>query len=209
MAKKLINYYLTPVSPWTYLGAARFRKIAEAADADVNVHLVDYGTIFPQTGGLPLPKRAPERLAYRMADLKRFRDFLGIPLVAEPQYFPSKTRLSTYAIMAVIEHAGHYAGLHAAEAVLAGLWAEDKDMDSPQDLTTQLDSVTAETGMSAAEILTFAEENSAQYDAKITADTQQALAENVFGAPSYVVDGEVFWGQDRLDLLAWRLGIEK
>ena len=43
------------------------------------------------------------------------------------------------------------------------------------------------------------------YDQKIASDTDQALADGVFGAPSYVMNGEVFWGQDRLDLLSWRL----
>ena len=202
MSTKTIDYYLTPVSPWTYLGAERFRKIAEDAGCDVRVHLVDYGTIFPQSGGLPLPKRAPQRLAYRMSELKRFRDFLNIPLVPEPNFFPSKTRASTYAIMATIELNGHHTGLIASEAILAGLWAENLDMDDHDQITNQLNNA----GLDASAIMAYAAENIEKFDQKITDDTEKALANNVFGAPSYVVDGEVFWGQDRLDLLAWRLG---
>ena len=186
-----------------YLGAERFRKIAEKAGCTVRVHLVDYGAIFPKTGGLPLPKRAPERLAYRMADLKRFRDFLNIPLIPEPQFFPSKTRASTYAIMATIEKHGDHAGLIASEAILAGLWSEDLDMDDHAQIISQLNKMELDGATLHEHGLGKAED----YDAKISSDTEKALADNVFGAPSYVIDGEVFWGQDRLDLLAWRLGV--
>lgn len=203
MSSKHIDYYLTPVSPWTYLGAERFRKIAEKVGCEVRVHLVDYGAIFPKTGGLPLPKRAPERLAYRMADLKRFRDFLNIPLIPEPQFFPSKTRASTYAIMATIEKHGDHAGLIASEAILAGLWSEDLDMDDHAQIISQLNKME----LDGATLLEHGLEKAEDYDAKISSDTEKALADNVFGAPSYVIDGEVFWGQDRLDLLAWRLGV--
>lgn len=202
-----INYYLTPISPWAYLGAARFRHIVDSSKADVTIHVVDYGTIFPQSGGLPLPKRAPQRLAYRMAELRRFRDYLGLPLVLEPANFPSQTRLGAHAIMAAIDLGGSYAGLHASEAVMAGLWAEDNNMDDHEDVQNALNRAQDVIGHSGKAILDHAQNHADTYNEKITADTEKALAENVFGAPSYVVDGEVFWGQDRLDLLAWRLGV--
>ena len=203
MTTQVIDYYLTPVSPWTYLGAERFRKIAEKANCDVRVHLVDYGAIFPKTGGLPLPKRAPERLAYRLQDLKRFRDYLNIPLIPEPQFFPSKTRTSTYAIMAAIELHDDHTGLIASEAVLAGLWAHNMDMDDHDQIISQLNAA----GLDGEALLKHGLEQAEPYDSKISTDTEKALENNVFGAPSYVVDGEVFWGQDRVDLLAWRLGV--
>ena len=207
MSNPHINYYFTPISPWAYLGAARFREILDAKKADVTIHLVDYGTIFPQSGGLPLPKRAPQRLAYRMAELKRFRDFLGIPLVLEPTHFPSQSRLGTYASMAAIDLGGSHAGLHASEAIMAGLWTKNMNMDSQEDVQNVLDQVQDTTGLSGRVILDHAQNMTDAYDEKIKTDTEKALSENIFGAPSYVLDGEVFWGQDRLDLLAWRLGL--
>ena len=196
-----INYYLTPVSPWAYLGAKRFRQIAETHGARVHLKVVDYGTIFPKTGGLPLPKRSPERQAYRMMDLKRFRDFLNIPLVLEPEFFPSKTRLTAYSIIATAERLGDHQAMLAAEAVLSGLWAENLDMDAQENVITMLNKA----GLDGAGLVDHALAHQAEYDAKIATDTDQALADGVFGAPSYVVDGEVFWGQDRLELLNWRL----
>jgi len=196
-----IDYYLTPVSPWTYLGARRFRHIAEKHNAHVRLHVVDYGVIFPKTGGLPLPKRAPARQAYRLNELARFRDFLNIPLVVEPACFPSRTRLTAYTILAAVDLGGAGDGLIASEAVLQGLWAEEKDMDDPDAVTQTLNAA----GLNGAKLVEMASSDSTHFDSLIAKDTEKALEQGVFGAPSYVFDGEVFWGQDRLDLLSWRL----
>ena len=61
-----IDYYLAPQSPWTYLGHARFVRIARAAGATDQCLPVDLGKVFPVSGGLPLAKRAPQRQAYRL-----------------------------------------------------------------------------------------------------------------------------------------------
>src|ERR1700754_949090 len=83
-----IDYYMTLNSPWTYLGSALLAEIARRHDATVNVKPCKFGPIFEQTGGLPLPKRSPQRRAYRMMDLKRWREVRDIPLTLEPKYFP-------------------------------------------------------------------------------------------------------------------------
>lgn len=193
-----IDYYLTPISPWSYLGSARFRALVEKHQAKVDVMVVDYGTIFPQTGGLPLPKRAPARLAYRMQELKRWRDHLGLPLTEEPAHFPSTTKLTAHCVTAA---AADGDGLTASEAVLAGLWASNLNMDDPAAVTGVLDAA----GLDGAKLVARAEAEADALNAMIADATEKALAANVFGAPSYVINGEVFWGQDRLDLLAWRL----
>ena len=85
---KTIDYYFAPQSPWTYLGHARFAAMAATAHASVRVLPADFGRIFAATGGLPLPKRAPQRQAYRLVELARFRDWLKLPMNLEPRYFP-------------------------------------------------------------------------------------------------------------------------
>ena len=202
MSAKTIYYYLTPVSPWAYLGAKRFRQIAETHGASVNVRVVDYGTIFPQTGGLPLPKRSPERRAYRLMDLKRFREYLDVPLVLEPEFFPSQTRLSAHTIVAAVETEGHETALIASESLLSGLWADNHNMDDPDVIISTLN----QAGLDGKALVEYAETHAETLSNRITSDTELALADGIFGAPSYVYKGEVFWGQDRLDLLAWRLG---
>ena len=84
-----IDYYFTPQSPWTYLGHQRFADMARAAGASIKVLPVDLGgKVFPVSGGLPLAKRAPQRQAYRLVELKRFSEHLGLPLNLHPKYFP-------------------------------------------------------------------------------------------------------------------------
>jgi 2-hydroxychromene-2-carboxylate isomerase len=83
-----VDYYMTLTSPWTYLGSALFAEIARQNDATVNIKPCKFGPIFEQTGGLPLPKRSPQRRAYRMMELKRWREVRGIPVTIEPRHFP-------------------------------------------------------------------------------------------------------------------------
>ena len=84
-----VDYYFAPNSPWTYLGHERFAQIARAAGAGINVLPVDLGgKVFPVSGGLPLAKRAPQRQAYRLLELKRFSEYLNAPIVLQPKFFP-------------------------------------------------------------------------------------------------------------------------
>ena len=75
-----IDYYLSLASPWSYLGHQRLINIANSYDYRINVHAVDLSVILPATGGIPLPKRSQQRKDYRMQELKRWRDYLKLPL---------------------------------------------------------------------------------------------------------------------------------
>src|SRR6202171_3170711 len=85
---KLVDYYFTPVSPYTYLGHERFLEIAARHGATIAVKPVDYGRIFPVSGGLPLKQRAPQRQAYRLIELERWSKHLGKPFNVKPKFFP-------------------------------------------------------------------------------------------------------------------------
>ena len=192
-----IDYYFSTSSPWTYLGSGRFLEIARKVGATVNVRPVNYGIIFPQSGGLPLPKRSPQRQAYRMMELKRWRDYLGIPIVLEPSCFPLQAPLAAQTIIAARE-AGQDA-LTLSDAILTGLWRDDRDLDDP----TVVAAIADEAGFDGHALVNAAPGYADLY----AADSEAALAAGVFGAPSWVLpDGEVFWGQDRIELLRWRLG---
>jgi 2-hydroxychromene-2-carboxylate isomerase len=196
---KTVDYYFSTSSPWTYLGSKRFTEMAAKAGATVNVWPVNFGRIFPVSGGLPLPKRAPQRQAYRMMELARWKRRLGVPLVLEPKHFPSTAPLSPKLIIAARNH-GHDA-LGLSNAILAALWAEDRSIDDP----AVLEQVANGCGLDGKALLAEAGTDALakQYDD----DSDAAIAKNVFGAPSFVIDGEIFWGQDRLDFVAEKLGV--
>lgn len=195
-----IDYYFTPQSPWTYLGHARFLDLVRASRRPVRVLPVDFGRIFPASGGLPLARRAPQRQAYRLLELRRFAAHLDIALNAQPRHFPVEGHAAARLITAVADADGSAAALRLAGAVMAACWAEQRDIASEGTLAELL----AETDL-PAERLDAA--RSAAVQARYAAHTQEALEAGVFGAPSYVVDGELFWGQDRLDFVRRALGL--
>lgn len=194
-----IDYYFAPQSPWTYLGHARLGDIARRAGAAVRVMPVDYGRIFPISGGLPLPKRAPQRQAYRLVELKRFSAHLGVPLTLHPKFFPAAADPSARLIHAVAAADGDDAAFAFSGRVLRACWAEERDIADAATLAAVL----AEAGLEPQRL---ADAATAPIQARYEQCTQQAIDAGVFGAPSYVVEGEIFWGQDRLEFLARRLG---
>jgi len=193
-----IDYYFATQSPWTYLGHERFVRIAREAGARVRVRPVDYGRIFPASGGLPLTKRAPQRQAYRLLELRRFADHLGIPLNVQPRHFPVAGDDAARLIIAVDEQDGTDAALKLSGAVFAAVWAQERDIAS----AAVLGELLAECGLSPARL---EHSRAPAVQQRYERDTAAAIDAGVFGAPSYVVDGEIFWGQDRLDFLQRRL----
>ncbi|MCJ0765388.1 2-hydroxychromene-2-carboxylate isomerase [Variovorax terrae] len=195
---RTIDYYFAPQSPWTYLGHARLMAIARAAGAAVRVLPVDLGQVFPVSGGLPLGKRAPQRQAYRLLELRRFSEHLGLPLHPQPRYFPVAGDDAARLIIAVDQHDGGEAALRLGGAVFAAVWAQERNIADAQVLAELL----AECGLDAARL---EQSRRPAVQERYAANTQVAIEAGVFGAPSYVVDGEIFWGQDRLDFLERKL----
>ena len=195
---RTIDYYLAPNSPWTYLGHTRFVELARAANATVRVLPMDLGKVFPVSGGLPLPKRSPQRQAYRLVELARFRDHLKLPLNLHPKYFPVAGNAAAQLIIAVDENDGWQQALRLTGAVLAAVWAQERNIADAAVLAELL----TETGLPAQRLEQSASEPVLARHEQIT---QQAIDTGVFGAPTYVLDGELFWGQDRLDFLQRKL----
>src|SRR5450830_468488 len=104
---KTVDYYFSPMSPWTYLGHARFADMAKRYGAVVKVKPADFGKVFSASGGVPLAKRAPQRQAYRMVELRRFRDHLKLPLNLQPKFFPSPADLAAQSEAVKAEYEGY------------------------------------------------------------------------------------------------------
>lgn len=195
-----VLYYFAPQSPWTYLGHARLAALLRQSRREVSVLPADLGKVFPVSGGLPLPKRAPQRQAYRLVELKRFAEHLGVPLNVQPRYFPVDGNPAALLITAVQQHDGTEAAMALAGAILAACWAQERDIANEGTLLELL----AECDL-PDERLEQSRESATQ--ARYDANTQAAIDAGIFGAPTYIVDGEMFWGQDRLDFVARKLGL--
>jgi len=190
-----VDYYLAPQSPWAYLGHQRLAEIAARTGATVRVMPIDLsGKVFPISGGLPLGQRAPQRQAYRLVELQRFSEHLNAPLNLKPKYFPVGGDDAARLIIAADLAQGPDAAMQVAGAVLAACWAQERNIADEKVLAELL----AELGLPSA--LLAQSHNQAVHE-RYEADTQAAIDAGVFGAPSYVVNGEIFWGQDRLDFV--------
>ena len=192
---KTVDYYFSPMSPWTYLGHARFAEMAKRHEAAVKVKPVDFSKVFPVSGGLPLAKRAPQRQAYRLVELKRFRDQLKLPLNLQPKFFPVPADLAAQFIVAAGRAGGSDAALRLAGAMLRACWAEERNIGDAETLSA----ICTEQRMNAEQLAAAAQAEAVK--AEYAGYTKEAVARNVCAAPSYVIDGEIFWGQDRLEFV--------
>jgi 2-hydroxychromene-2-carboxylate isomerase len=193
-----IDYYFSPPSPWTYLGHDRFADMARRAGASIRLLPTDFGKVFAVSGGLPLGQRAPQRQAYRLTELTRFSQHLQLPMHVKPRFFPVAGDDAARLIIAVDLHDGVDAAMRLSGAVFKAVWSEERNI-ADADVLGQL---LSEQGLSTERQQQAASVEVAQ---RYAANTQQAIDNAVFGAPSYVVDGEMFWGQDRLDFVERKL----
>lgn len=194
-----IDYYVSLNSPWTHLGATRIEAMAAAHGATMRVYPVDFGAIFAASGGLPLPKRSPQRQAYRMQELARWRGHLSIPIHVQPKFFPSSEAVTAPCIIGVRETIGDQPAIKLAHRILKAVWQEEK---SPADTDT-LVALIRDVGLDPDKVLALGADP--KWSEMREADGKAGLARNVFGAPSYVIGDDIFWGQDRLEFVERRL----
>ena len=196
-----VDYYFAPQSPWAYLGHQRFQNILKKSGASVRVMPFDLGgKVFPISGGLPLGQRAPQRQAYRLTELERFSKWLGAPLHLKPTFFPVSGDDAAKLIIAVDMAMGADAAMNISGAILSAVWSQQRNIADEKTLVELL----YEQHLPAACLeQTYSQAVHERYESY----TQMAIDAGVFGAPSYVLNGEIFWGQDRLDFVERALAV--
>ncbi|NQW67549.1 MAG: 2-hydroxychromene-2-carboxylate isomerase [Burkholderiales bacterium] len=196
-----VDYYFAPQSPWAYLGHQRFQNSLKKSSASVRVMPIDLGgKVFPISGGLPLGQRAPQRQAYRLTELARFSKWLGAPLHLKPTFFPVSGDDAAKLIIAVDMAVGADAAMNISGAILSAVWSQQRNIADEKTLVELLH----EQHLPAACLeQTYSQAVHERYESY----TQMAIDAGVFGAPSYVLAGEIFWGQDRLDFVERALAV--
>lgn len=189
-----IEYFFTLISPYAYLGHRALLDVAAGHRAVVRYRPVMLGKVFESSGAVPLAQRPKARQDYRFLELQRWREKRGVTLNLQPKHFPTNPSLADRTALALME-AGYDPGDHA-ERVFRACWAEDRDIADRGVLAEIL----ASAGYDAERCLHRAESEEVQQ--LYAANTAEAVRLNAVGAPTYVLNGEAFWGQDRIELLA-------
>lgn len=187
-----IAYYLTPLSPWVYFAGRRPFDLAARHGAELTVQPLDGAALFARTGGTPLAERHENRKAWRQQEMARWAARLDMPLTPKPRHFPTNPAPACYAIIAAQAAGGGDMG-----ALVAGLgracWAEERDIAEDAVIRDCLGKAGFDPGLADRGLLAGAE----AYGRNL----EEGIAAGIFGVPSWVVDGQVFWGQDRLEFL--------
>ena len=188
-----IDYYFSVLSDWAYFGGERLETLARRHGATIRHKPMQLADIYERTGGVLLQKRSTQRQEYRVTELERWRDHLGIPITLHPRFYPVDDTPASCAILAAQE-LGFSTGEYA-NAILRAIWAQDRDISEPQTLTD----IARGIGMDGDAILTLS--RASHIGDRLRANTTEAIEHGVFGSPFYLCNGHLFWGQDRLPFL--------
>ncbi|MEQ8391164.1 MAG: 2-hydroxychromene-2-carboxylate isomerase [Thalassospira sp.] len=191
MSAPIIHYFFVQ-SPWSFFGFRRAVEIAKKHGVDIIHKPCRAGDVWEHGGGVPLAKRPKPRQDYRLVELKRWSEHLGIPINLQPKYFPIDETLAARTIIAVQEDGQDVTKL--TETLMGDIWLRERDVTDPKTIREAL----ASSGLS----IEYLEDADLPGTAKIYDDNcQSARDQNIFGVPTYFVGSEMFWGQDRLDFV--------
>ena len=198
-----LDCYYSLSSPWAYFMGPRLQDIVRRHRPKLSLKPYDFQAIVPATGGVPLRTRPEPRRRYHETELARWRGYLGMPLALKPKHYPqivTDPDWNKHAGWMVI--AADKQGLDAerlSHALLRALWAEERDTAD----AGVRKAIADENGVDGAALL--AAERSEPVQTAYRRYTAEALTLGVFGAPTFILGGEIFWGQDRLDFVDRKL----
>ena len=191
-----LSCFYTLSSPWAYLAGPRLADVVRRHNAKLALKPFDFQEIVPRTGGVPLRTRPIARRTYHALELDRWRRYLGMPLNLEPRYYPKEitapdwNRFAGWMVIAAVLRGDD--AFRLSHAILRALWAEERDI---ADASVRRD-IARENGMDGDALVAL--ERSEEVQRAYRANSDEAEALGVFGSPTFVLDGERFWGQDRL-----------
>ena len=190
MAAAPIDFYFDFSSPYGYLASRRIDELAAAHGRKVIWRPMLLGAAFKATGGAPLPS-IPIKGVYAMRDFLRSARFYDIPY-RQPTTFPVST-LSAARAFYWLQDRDPAKAVALAKALYIAYFTEDLDISKPENVGA----VASRFGVKAEDLAAALNDPAVKDRTKKEVDA--AVAKGVFGSPYVVVDGEPFWGMDRLD----------
>src|SRR5688572_22862759 len=194
-----LSCYYSLSSPWAYFGGPKLQDIVRRHRAKLVLKPFDFQEVVPRTGGVPLRTRPEPRRTYHALELERWRRHLGMPLNLVPKHYPQDGRPAGWnkppGWMVIAAQARGLDAPLLSHALLRALWAEERNTADPAVRIA----VANENGMPGQELQSSETDPKVQQLYKTYSEEAERLG--VFGAPTYVLNGERFWGQDRLEFL--------
>lgn len=189
----VIDYYFTPISGYAYLGHKALCTLAEEAGAQVRYFPMQIAKVFEATGTTPPAAQSETRRRYRVEDQARWAGLRGLPMSGKPAFWPTDPSLACAVILAA-EALGVDQST-TSFACLQAVWADDLNIADARQLVLALHAA----GLPAPDLLERAQ--LPQTQEQVEAVTAAAIEAQVFGSPTVIVNGERFWGQDRLEFV--------
>jgi 2-hydroxychromene-2-carboxylate isomerase len=191
--KESIEFYFTVISSYSYLAAPRLAEVVKRTGSSIIFKPIDIMKVFEASGTTPPAKQPDARRTYREVDLNRVARAHSMSINLKPAFWPAPQELASGLIIAAQEAGADPMPL--TQAILGAVWAEDKNI---ADESTLLD-IAKLCGFNSNDLL--AEAKTKNIKSTFDANTAEATKKSIFGSPSFIVNGELYWGQDRLDYL--------
>jgi 2-hydroxychromene-2-carboxylate isomerase len=190
-----ITYYYAAYSSYAWLGSQRLMEIAKASGCPILHRPMDLRRVMAACGSTSFAERSLDfRNYFFNRELERWAEFRGLrTLGLRPTYHHHGYDLANRVLVAAILEDQNADQL--AHAFLNGHWADDADLADADTLVR----LTTAVGLDGAALLAAAA--SADVARKYDSFTEEAIDNKLFGSPTYVVDGDIFYGQDRLELV--------
>lgn len=186
-----IDYYYSTRSIYAYFGAQRINTLARRFGRRIHHKPVDLSRVIPASGSLPFAQRSAGHVRHFFGrEIELWSEYLDIPALVDPVHHVGDRRLPSGFVIAAQQQGADVDQLHLA--VLAALWRDDRDVGD----VAVLSAVAREAGLDPVPLAQAALSDAVQ--AEFVRNTDEAIARGVFGSPTYFVDDEMFYGQDRL-----------
>jgi 2-hydroxychromene-2-carboxylate isomerase len=188
-----VVHYFSPMSGYAYLGFGALGALADRRRASVDHKPIDVMKLFAAVDAVPPAKQSPARLSHRRIDMARWANRRGLVVQLQPRFWPVDATLASCAIIAA-QQTG-FGATALAGSILSAVWARDLDISR----TDVIAALARENGLDASEILDVAKSPATL--ARYEANTLEAIGAGVIGSPTYRLDDELYFGQDRLDFV--------
>ncbi len=186
-----IDYYYSTRSIYAYFGAERIVTLARDAGRVLVHKPIDLSRVIPASGSLAFDQRPASHKNYFFGrEIERWKEYLGIPVLVDPVHHVGNREWPSGFVIAAQMQGADVDALHVA--ILRALWQDDRDVGDP-DVLAQ---IAREAGLDPHPLLSAALDAAVQQ--VFARNSEEAVACGVFGSPTYIVDGEMFYGQDRL-----------